>query len=141
MWLKNPKIKIKHCSKNVYMLCLAWFGTVCTILKNVKNNHGGASLLLKYHSSMGVFSHFCKMCKWYQFVQSVSYKYFFSLSKGYRTGEDSQKYLKQRFFVIAWLTATIGFKLISSKTIFSTNFSFFNPSSAHFGSKSLKKYW
>ena len=40
------------------MLCFARFGTIYTILKNVKNTHGGMLLLIKLSFLHWCFSHF-----------------------------------------------------------------------------------
>ena len=66
-----------------YMRRFARFGTICTILKNVKNAHGGVLLLVKFQVEVWnftksntrpwVFFTFLNLNKLYQTAQSVSY--------------------------------------------------------------------
>ena len=69
------------------MWCFAWFGTICIILKKVKNSHGGLLLLHKSFSRFlncandiacnstnsntptWVFFTFFNLYKWYQIAQ------------------------------------------------------------------------
>ena len=66
-----------------YMWCVARFNTMCTILKNVKNTHGGVLLLAKLQAKAcnftksntpsWVFFTFFKLYEWYQIAQSTTY--------------------------------------------------------------------
>ena len=50
-----------------HLWCVARFDIICTILKNVKNTHGGVLLLLKLQAS------FSKLDKWYQIAQRITF--------------------------------------------------------------------
>ena len=64
------------------MRCFSQFGTICTILKKVKNIHGRALLLVKLqplacnftksNTLPWVFFTFFKLYKWYQIVQRIT---------------------------------------------------------------------
>ena len=66
-WLKPQKNRFwaNLVHFETFMWCLARFGTICTIKKNVKNTHGGV-----------VFFTFFKLYKWYQIVQCTTYAHF-----------------------------------------------------------------
>ena len=53
-----------------HLWCFTRFGIICTILKHVRNTHGGVLVLVKLHAKTNtppcVFSTFFNFCKWYQ---------------------------------------------------------------------------
>ena len=59
------------------MRCVARFGTICTIKKNMKNTHGVVLLLVKLQvksqNPPSVFFMFFKLYKSYQIVQCSTY--------------------------------------------------------------------
>ena len=69
-----------HCYDQMWYV--ARFGTICTILKNVRNTYGGVLLLVKLRASAcnftknkflpWVFLMFFKLYKWYQIVQRIT---------------------------------------------------------------------
>ena len=61
-----------------YIRCFARLGITCTILKKVKNIHGGMSLLVKLqtyfttsNNTPQVFFTFLKLYKWYEIAQRI----------------------------------------------------------------------
>ena len=67
------------------------FDTICIILKNMKNTHGGVLLLVKLQAETWNFTKsnthpwvlftFFKLYKWYKIPQSVNISFLFSLKK------------------------------------------------------------
>ena len=65
------------------MWCFARFATICAILKNAKNTHGGVLLLVKLHveannvtkskTPLWVLFTIFKLCKWHWIVENVIY--------------------------------------------------------------------
>ena len=59
------------------MRCVARFGTICTIKKNMKNTHGVVLLLVKLQAKSrnppSVFFMFFKLYKSYQIAQCTTY--------------------------------------------------------------------
>ena len=61
----------------MYIRCFSRFGTICTILKNVKNTHGMSLLgklqayFAKSKNLLLVFFTFLELYKWYQIVQRI----------------------------------------------------------------------
>ena len=57
--------------------CIARFGSICTISKNVKNTHGGVLILAcnltKINTPRWVFFTFFRLYKWYQIAQQIKY--------------------------------------------------------------------
>ena len=58
----------------------------------------------------------------------------------HQTTAPSAKIPKTRFFIITSFMVTFSSKVVSIKSIFSTNLSFINPYTMHFSLKSLKKW-
>ena len=52
------------------MGCFARLGTICTILKNVKNTHGGMLLLVEMQAACNVILHGCFL-RFFKIVQMV----------------------------------------------------------------------
>ena len=62
------------CFCNVCMWCVARFCTICTILKIVKNTHGGVHFFkTKSDTPTWVFFTFFKLYKWYKIAQCITY--------------------------------------------------------------------